>query len=236
MKQIELNGQWVSYTVRESQRAQRARLQISPHKGLELVVPVGRIPEHEHEAMLRQKANWILANLRQAPVFATGDHLNYLGEPHTLEIIDTRDGKRTTVARQGQTIRVRLKAGILHTERQITITHALQHWYQNQARHYLPQRVDELATELGFSGVKGITIRGQRTRWGSCSSRGCLSLNWRLMMVVPPAIDYIIIHELCHLLEMNHSPQFWALVAQYCPDYAHWRQYLKNPHLVDSRL
>ncbi|MCB9437709.1 MAG: M48 family metallopeptidase [Anaerolineales bacterium] len=236
MKQIELNGQLITYTVRESRRAQRARLQISPHKGLELIVPAGLVSEQEHETMLRQKTDWILANLRQRPAFLTGDTLSFLGDPHTLELIATPNGKRTTVARQGQTLRIRLKANLAAAERQDTITRALQNWYKNQARHYLPQRVSEIATQHGFNGVGEVTIRGQRTRWGSCSSRGNLSLNWRLMMVLPSAIDYIIIHELCHLLEMNHSPRFWALVAQYCPDYQQWRRYLKNPQLVDSRL
>lgn len=235
MKQIELNGQLIAYSVRESHRARRARLQISPRKGLELVVPVGLISEQEHEAMLRQKTDWILANLRQSAAFATGDLINFLGEPHTLDLIDTPNAKRTTVARQAQSIRVRLKAGLDDDDRQSAIAHALALWYKNQARHYLLPRVNELATQFNFNSG-AVTIRGQRTRWGSCSSRGSLSLNWRLMMVVPPAIDYIIIHELCHLLEMNHSRRFWALVATHCPDYQEWRRYLKKTDLIDSRL
>lgn len=235
MKQIELNGQLIAYTVRESHRARRARLQISPRKGLELVVPIGLVSEQEHEAMLRQKTDWILANLRQPAAFATGDLINFLGEPHTLDLIDTPNAKRTTVARQAQSIRIRLKAGLGDNERQSAIAHALTLWYKNQARHYLLPRVNELATQFSFN-IGAVTIRGQRTRWGSCSSRGNLSLNWRLMMVVPPAIDYIIIHELCHLLEMNHSPRFWALVATHCPNYQEWRRYLKKTDLIDSRL
>lgn len=82
----------------------------------------------------------------------------------------------------------------------------------------LPQRVRELAA-VHQSPIRKVTVRNQRTRWGSCSRRGTISLNWRLIQVPPDVRDYIILHELMHLREMNHSRRFWVLVAQVCPDF-----------------
>jgi predicted metal-dependent hydrolase len=86
--------------------------------------------------------------------------------------------------------------------------------------------VAELAPQIGVRYDR-IAIKGQSTRWGSCSSKRNLNFNWRLMMAPPGAVDYVIIHELCHLKELNHSPRFWALVAQHCPDYRRWERWLK---------
>lgn len=73
-----------------------------------------------------------------------------------------------------------------------------------------------------------ITVREQKTRWGSCSSQHNLNFNWLLIMAPPEALDYVVIHELCHLYEFNHSPAFWARVARYQPEYAAWRQWLRS--------
>ncbi len=73
-----------------------------------------------------------------------------------------------------------------------------------------------------------ITIRDQKTRWGSCSARGTLSFNWRLMLAPPAVLDYVVVHELCHLTHMDHSKAFWAHVESVCPDYRIHRKWLKE--------
>lgn len=72
-----------------------------------------------------------------------------------------------------------------------------------------------------------VTVRDQKSRWGSCSSKGNLNFNWKLIMAPPQALDYVVIHELCHLYEFNHSPRFWQRVQQQMPDYASWKKWLK---------
>jgi len=86
------------------------------------------------------------------------------------------------------------------------------------AQEELPDRVWQLARMLKLK-VSRVTVRDQKTRWGSCSSAGTISLNWRLLQTPPATCDYILIHELMHLREMNHSDRFWRLVGQACPDY-----------------
>ena len=97
----------------------------------------------------------------------------------------------------------------------------------DRARQDIPQRVKHYACQMGVSYGR-ITIRSQRTRWGSCSSKGNLNFNCLLMLAPMQVIDYVVVHELCHRLHMNHSAAFWTEVAKIMPDYALWRKWLKE--------
>jgi predicted metal-dependent hydrolase len=104
---------------------------------------------------------------------------------------------------------------------------ALEHHLRYAARAELARRVRELAREHS-AGVKQIVIRNQKSRWGSCSCKGNISLNWRLIQLPDYVRDYIIIHELMHLKELNHSPRFWREVEKACPDYRTAEKWLKR--------
>lgn len=104
---------------------------------------------------------------------------------------------------------------------------ALEKRYKDAARDYIPKRVAYFQTMTGGNYTR-ITIRDQKTRWGSCSSNGTLSFNWRLMLAPPAILDYVVVHELCHLTHMNHSSAFWATVESVYPDYRTARKWLKE--------
>lgn len=97
----------------------------------------------------------------------------------------------------------------------------------HQATQYIPPRVVMYAERIGVSYGR-ITIRHQRTRWGSCSTKGNLNFNCLLMLTPPEVIDYVIVHELCHRKEMNHSTRFWALLASILPDYMQQKRWLRE--------
>lgn len=99
--------------------------------------------------------------------------------------------------------------------------------FARRARIELPGRAWELAAETGVD-VKQVTVRNQRSRWGSCSAGGTISLNWRLVQTPDPVRDYIIFHELMHLREMNHSERFWARVEEVCPGWREAEKWLKR--------
>ena len=103
---------------------------------------------------------------------------------------------------------------------------ALTQRYIAAAREYFPKRAAHFQQFTGGTYSR-ITIRDQKTRWGSCSARGTLSFNWRLMLAPPAILDYVVVHELCHLTHMNHSPAFWQAVEAVCPDYRDSRRCLK---------
>lgn len=108
---------------------------------------------------------------------------------------------------------------------------ALEKRYRIAAGEYIPKRIAYYAEHYKFlfkDSCLHITIRDQKTRWGSCSSKGRLAFNWRLMLAPPVILDYVIVHELCHLAHMNHSREFWQCVGTIIPDYKEHRKWLKE--------
>lgn len=107
------------------------------------------------------------------------------------------------------------------------LTQGQQQALKNCAKREIPERVAYYASLLGVTYGR-ITIRHQKTRWGSCSAKGNLNFNCLLMLAPSRVLDYVVIHELCHRKEMNHSPAFWVLVERFCPDYRQSRKWLKE--------
>jgi predicted metal-dependent hydrolase len=103
----------------------------------------------------------------------------------------------------------------------------LKAWYMRQAKYTFPIRVDYYAQKYNFK-FKQVKISNASRRWGSCSSKGSINLNWRLIRAIPEAIDYVIVHELVHTIHMDHSKRFWEKVAEIMPDYKKYRAWLKN--------
>ncbi|NOY79181.1 MAG: M48 family metallopeptidase, partial [Calditrichaeota bacterium] len=108
-----------------------------------------------------------------------------------------------------------------------SLNHILEAWFRRQAKALISLEARRLAREFHIA-VGRISIRDQKTRWASCSSRGNLNFNWRLLMAPPEVLRYVIIHELTHREQMNHSRKFWSLVAKRCPDYKNHQKWLKE--------
>jgi predicted metal-dependent hydrolase len=104
---------------------------------------------------------------------------------------------------------------------------ALERWYRRAARAEITTRLDRACEQAGLH-YEGLTIRGQRTRWASCSRSGAMSFNWRLLLAPEPVVDYVVWHEVCHLKVMDHSPRFWKLVGRYCPDHRQHSAWLRR--------
>ncbi len=100
-------------------------------------------------------------------------------------------------------------------------------WLKNQAKETLPEKTKQWAEKIGVT-FNNVVVKDQQTVWGSCSSKKNLNFSYRLIKMPLAVQDYLIIHELCHLNHMNHSPEYWALVAQYCPDYKLHRRWLNE--------
>ncbi|MBI3548715.1 MAG: M48 family metallopeptidase [Elusimicrobia bacterium] len=103
----------------------------------------------------------------------------------------------------------------------------LREWLIDRAREALVERADRLAPAMGVT-YRGIAVRDQRTLWGSCTREGSLNFNWRLVMAPPGVIDYLVVHELAHRHEMNHSKRFWDHVARHCPEWKAHRKWLRD--------
>jgi predicted metal-dependent hydrolase len=211
----------IPYRVRRSDRARRVRVRVDGAAGGESVVEVvlpRRAPEREAAAAVRQLAPWIerrVAELRRDAdvVAARGATVPYLGE--TLRLV--AEPGRTRVHRRGEQLLV--PAGDHRP--------AVERWLRRRAHAEIAPRLDR-ATALAGTRYTRLTIRGQRTRWASCSASGAMSFNWRLLLAPAPILDYVVWHEVCHLEVMDHSPRFWALLGSRWPDYREHSAWLRR--------
>jgi hypothetical protein len=207
------------YRVRRSDRARRVRVRVDATHGVEVVLP-RRAAEREAAAAIRELRPWIerrMAELERtrALVAARGASVPYLGEALAL----VAEPGRTRVHRRGSTL---LVPGGDEDHRP-----ALERWYRRRARAEVAPRLDAATAAAGTS-YSGLTIRGQRTRWASCSAAGAMSFNWRLLLAPSPVLDYVVWHEVCHLEVMDHSPRFWALLGERWPDYREHAAWLRR--------
>lgn len=145
----------------------------------------------------------------------------YRGEPLEMVILKDRQHKRGRVEKTKNTLIVSVPAEGTDIRKLLAV------WYKKEAKDVISIRARKYAQEMGQT-FREIHIRDQKSRWGSCSSARNLNFNWRLVMAPEWVMDYVIIHELCHLTHMNHSAQFWGLVAYYMPDYQAAKQWLKE--------
>jgi hypothetical protein len=208
----------IPYAVRRSARARRVRVTVDPHDGVEVVLPA-RAPAREAAAAVAQLRGWIERRMAEAEavrarVAARGDTVPYLGADLRL----VPQPGRTRAHRRGDELLVPAGDGARD---------AIERWYRRRARAEIAPRLDAAAAAVGRP-YRTLTIRGQRTRWGSCSASGAMSFNWRLLLAPEPVLDYVVWHEACHLAVMDHSPRFWALVARHCPGYEEPRRWLRR--------
>lgn len=237
---IELKGQSIAYVVRTSNRAKRISVRYSHRDGLEVVYPPG-LRQPTPETLLLERSDWILSAVdrfrdaqakRPRRAYQDGETFLYRGAGYRLLRNPTPAGSRISVRLADGCLRVSLPE--LAPDEEIgCIRDAVQQFYRKEAQLYLPARARELAETHGFKYEK-VRIKNQKTRWGSCSSKRNINLNLRLMMAPDGAIDYVILHELCHLRELNHKPAFWALVETTCPDFRGWKDWFRQhgPNLI----
>lgn len=196
-------------------------LRVSP-TGLRLTVPP-HTPARSIRAFLRESSPWIEAQRAAQgpppPPLADGDTLALLDDWLELRV-RTSDSRRQIAVREGRALQVDLPPGT-------DPSGLVERWYRREARRILAPRAEEAAAALGVA-VRRITVRDPTSRWGSCSSSGTLSFSWRLLLAPERVLQYVVVHEVCHLVRADHSPAFWALLASRCPDHASAREWLRD--------
>jgi predicted metal-dependent hydrolase len=209
-------GGAIEYTVRRSARAQRVRVNVRAHTEVEVVLPQ-RAPERAAAAAVRELAPWIERRLAEgrralARVTERGESVPYLGRQ--LELVREPGRTRARISSE----RLLVPAGEHRP--------AVERLYRRLARAEVAARLDRAAAEAGLSYTT-LSIRSQSTRWASCSARGAMSFNWRLLLAPEPVLDYVVWHEVCHLRVRDHSPRFWSLVERWCPGWREQRDWLR---------
>jgi hypothetical protein len=213
------DGRRVAYTIQTSTRARCVRLKLSVQEGLVVVKPASTSTQYVIE-WVNSKAAWVAKHLPVETL--TPPAPEPLPEQIVLPAVqETWQLVYQSASTNGVTLRSDGKgtltlAGMV--EERALCHSVLQRWLQRHAKLHLGQWLQQLAEETGLR-YTACSVKGQRSRWGSCSNLGNINLNYKLLLLPPEWVRYTLIHELCHTLEMNHSKRFWALVETFSPDY-----------------
>ena len=225
-RSIELAGKPVTYTLKRSNRRRSIGLRIDDC-GLTVNVPL-RASEKWLHSVLQEKAPWVIDKLenwranKPAPQqWVDGETILYRGETFTLRIVPSLFD--TPPQLHGAQVIVHVS----QTGNPAAIEKIITHWYRREAQQLFTECVAHFAPLMNVA-PREIKLSAARTQWGSCTARGSVRLNWQLVKMPLHLIDYIVVHELAHLVEMNHSPAFWRVVGEVCPDYAKLRGELRK--------
>jgi hypothetical protein len=216
---LTIDGVAVPVRLKRSAVARRLSLRVDPlDRSVVLVLPP-HVSERRGMAFVRERTDWLRTHLAALPAripFAAGVVLPLLGVGHELRAVPQ--------ARQG----VWVEAGCIHVSgRPEFFARRVSDWLRRRAMAEFAGRTPPLATRINRA-VGKLSVRDPRSRWGSCSSRGDLTFSWRLILAPETVLDYVVAHEVAHLVEMNHSPAFWRLVATLAPEYGAARLWLKR--------
>jgi predicted metal-dependent hydrolase len=227
---LQFGNTTITYSLSFAQR-KTAAIEVHPDLQVTIIAPEGSEPE-TIEAFIRKRAGWILRQQRQfltyAPqetprAYVSGESYRYLGRQYRLKVLEgPQDGVKQersfiylTVSDKNDTRHVRS---------------IFEQWFRDEALHVFAKRLKTCYPRVERLGVPypALSIRSMKMRWGSCSSSGLIVLNPRLVQTPLDCIDYVLLHELCHLKEHNHSKQYYQLLDQVLPDWRERRQKLNK--------
>jgi predicted metal-dependent hydrolase len=211
------------FILKRSQKARLVWLKIDSEGNLTVTIPPGYSPKLVPE-YLQKNLRWIVKNLEKCRLETTNSSIH--GAPESISYL----GRRLQLVSQGQFagadgVTIQRDKLILNLNAP-TAAHrhtVLKGWLREKAAQMIESKTHLWRQKIGVK-FNRITIRDQKTRWASCSHKGNLSFNWRLIMAPENVLDYVVVHELCHLHEMNHSKRFWGWVSRYSPN---WREHRK---------
>ncbi|CUH96916.1 hypothetical protein P22_3028 [Propionispora sp. 2/2-37] len=241
MNKIMLANYQLYYTILYRKNRKTIQIKVKDTQLLEITAPV-QYPATSIETLLQKKSKWILSRidhlrkLSANPVnsaLSQGTRILYLGKEYYLHFYYTTTDNTPTIRLEADKMQIVLPK---FTHRNTDVIHQLiKKWYLAAAADLLTTKTMEWSKKLHVL-PKQIHIKEQKTRWGSCSALGNINYNWRIIMAPTGVIDYLVVHELSHLRELNHSRQFWLLVESCLPNYKQERNWLKDNGYLLHRI
>ncbi len=222
---VNLVGTPVSFTLKRTSR-RSIGLRIDD-RGLTVNVPL-RSSEKWLHSVLQDKARWVVEKLESwqakksvPPQWLDGQEISFVGETLILRVV------ASLFATPPQLHGRQLFVHVTDSANQTVIEQAVTQWHQHEAEHLFKERVAHYAPLMNVC-PRTVKLSSATTQWGSCTARGAVRLNWQLIKMPQRLIDYVVVHELAHLVEMNHSAAFWGVVERVCPDYLKRRGELRK--------
>ena len=194
-----------------------------------------RVPEYVEDervaAFLQKKRPWIrskVAEIQLLPPHRTkelvsGESFAYLGRHYRLKV---QEGHQVGVSLSGGYLKATIRPTEQDEHKTLKIQQYLQNWYRNKAQERLKEKTERYAKQIGVSPA-AVSVRNFKSRWGSCDKKGQVVFNWNIIKAPHSVVDYVVVHELCHLIHPNHSKEFWQVVGRFDSNYLEHRQWLK---------
>ena len=218
--------------VRSKRRVTNTTISVGP-KGVIVHAPFW-MPAWVIKNFVEEKRNWIEDQLKKHPqrskeakIYQDGDSIYFLGNKLLIKVTETEIPVRTKIFLEAETLLVVISMHITGSRRAEEIKKSLSHWFLEKGIEEITQKVNHYSDRLGVTYSR-ITLKNVSSIWGSCSSKNNLNFNRHLIMAPHEVIDYVVIHEVCHLVHRDHSSRFWALVRSLDPDYKDHRRWLRD--------
>ena len=235
MKHLKFDHILIPYQERKSSRAKRIIISMDKER-VRISIPTG-VNVREARQFVQSKREWIiehwqhlqekeLKQLNLTKTYKTGDQLT-CGDGSVILQIATWERKRAAWRQERGNLLVYLPSNLEPSGTTGLVSMVVADWYKARARQVFAARLDFYAVQMGVE-YRDLRVKDQKTRWGSCSTKGNINLNWHLVLAPAPVIDYVVVHELAHRKFLNHSSEFWQFVKAYIPDYLEWRKWLHN--------
>ena len=232
MNTILYGNRVIQYNIERRKRKKTVAIHINPMATVTVFSP-RHLDDEKIRMIVRKKAQWILEKQERIgrdkysnPIkeFVSGESFPYLGKLYRLKVTKTAED----TVRECRLVNGRFLVEINgnHEVNRAAVKKALVDWYLGRAETKIKERLDLFSKQIGKWPVS-IKIKNQERRWGSCSRNGSIRFNWRIIMAPISIMDYVIVHELCHLIYSHHSPPFWQKVQSIIPDYRRRRNWLK---------
>lgn len=228
-----IGGERLEFLLKRSAKRKSVGLTVRDSQSLEVAAPA-KMKLADVDAVVRERARWVrkkwamfadLEQSRQEATFAPGERWPFRGASYPLQIVERASATPAAVALD-EHLNVTISRQLTGDAKREAVRAALWAWYRREAERWLRERVDHYSARYGFA-PRAIKVKDVKSRWGSCSVKGNLNFNWRLVLAPPPVVDYVVVHELCHLRHPNHSKRFWNLVRSILPEYETQKAWLR---------
>lgn len=226
----------LEFQVEITRTDRRKSASISLDGNLVKVIVPKSLSDRRIRDLISKRTPWIKTKLKEQSLrsspkpkeYVSGETVPYLGKNYRLKVIE------------GDVLSIKMVGGYLvaivlngEQNRQDVVKHLLENWYIRQAKRRLKEKTERLSKIVGVTPMS-VSVKNYKSRWGSCSISGELTYNWRIILAPHRIVDYVVVHELCHLLEHNHSPRYWRHVEHHIPDWRNCREWLKGQSLMSQ--
>lgn len=221
----------LTYTVERRPRRKTASISVSPMNEVHVIVPE-HLTEEQVRSLIERKTNWIRSKIKfnsevkypyKPKEYVSGEAFSYLGRHYRLKVIV---GDSAPVRLENGRFYVSVSSTMPPQDRDEHVLSELTLWYQSRGLKKLKERVAMCAKRLDLEPQK-VILKDLRSQWGSCTSRGEIAFNWKIVVAPISIIDYVVAHELCHIVHHDHSKEYWRLLQSILPDYKERKEWLR---------